>query len=299
MQQYIADTVRLLQLDDKLTGKLPRVPISTPIDTESEPLDSELRSMFMKGVGCLGWLVETGRPDVAYAHSRISQHMAKPNVSAWSILQQVFLYLYGARNWCLSCETQGTDMDLSQSAAISKEATADGLWEFYVDSDFAGNCEAQNKRRSQIGIVALHNGFCVFWSSKVSSVAFADALIGEAHADTSSGAAEVYAAGNCTYDFLFLSHVAEEMGFDFPKPFKIQMDNTAAESFAKGTAFKSKLKHIDCRLEWVRLLRDRNVCTPVHVDTKVNLADLFTKILSIEVFEGLRSKVMYELDSSD
>jgi hypothetical protein len=73
------------------------------------------------------------------------------------------------------------------------------------------------------------------------------------------------------------------------------MDNTAAECFAKGTAFKSKLKHIDCRQEWVKLLRDRNICTPAHVDTKLNLADFFTKILPAADFERLRSMIMYGL----
>ena len=95
-----------------------------------------------------------------------------------------------------------------------------------MDSNFAGNSDPDAKRRSQIGIIAMQNGFPVFWSSKISSVAFADKDIGEAHADTSSGAAEVYAAGHCTYDFLFLSHVAGEMRIDFPRPFKIQMDNS-------------------------------------------------------------------------
>ena len=189
-------------------------------------------------------------------------------------------------------------MDLTTESAHSTRADT-GVWEFYVDSDFAGNCETQNKRRSQIGIIALQNKFPVFWSSKVSSVAFADADIGESHADTSSGSAEVYAAGNCTYDFMFLSHVAEEMHLDFPRPFKIQMDNSAAESFALGTAFKSKLKHIDCRQEWVKILRDRGICTPVHVDTKDNLADFFTKILPCGDFERLRSAIMYELPHDD
>ena len=189
-------------------------------------------------------------------------------------------------------------MDLTTESAHSTRADTE-VWEFYVDSDFAGNCETQNKRRSQIGIIALQNKFPVFWSSKVSSVAFADADIGESHADTSSGSAEVYAAGNCTYDFMFLSHVAEEMHLDFPRPFKIQMDNSAAESFALGTAFKSKLKHIDCRQEWVKILRDRGICTPVHVDTKDNLADVFTKILLCCDFERLRSVIMYELPHDD
>ena len=164
-----------------------------------------------------------------------------------------------------------------------------------MDSDFAGNSEVQNKRRSQIGIIGLQNGFPVFGSSKVSSIAFADEDIGEAHADTSSGAAEAYAARNCTYDFLFLSHVAAEMNLEFQRLFKIQMGNAAAECFAKGTAFKSKLKHIDWRQEWVQMLRNRDICTPVHVDSKDNLADLFTKILPAQDFERSRSMIMYEM----
>jgi hypothetical protein len=109
----------------------------------------------------------------------------------------------------------------------------------------------------------------------------------------------VYAAGNSTYDFLYLSHVASEMNMEFQRPFKIQMDNTTAECFAKGTAFKSNLKHIDCRQELVRMLRDKNICTPVHVhvDTKKNLADLFTKILPDDDVERLRSMVMYDMAS--
>jgi hypothetical protein len=103
---------------------------------------------------------------------RVSQHMAKPSVTAWETVQRVFHYLHGARHWCLSCPTEGEDADLSYRMMGSQNNN--GGWEFYVDSDFAGNSEVQNKRRSQIGIIALQNGFPVFWSSKVSSVAFAD-----------------------------------------------------------------------------------------------------------------------------
>ena len=93
--------------------------------------------------------------------------------------------------------------------------------------------------------------------------------------------------------------MVEEMQLDFPRPFKIHMDNTAAESFAWGTAFKSKLKHIDCRQEWMKILRNRSICTPVHVDTKDNLADLFTKLLPMGDFERLRSNIVYEPRHND
>ena len=141
MEAYICKTIELLQLDDKVVKASPRTPINAPIDTDTAPLSSEDRSWFMTAVGCLGWLVETGRPDVALAHSRVSQHMAKPNTSAMETVVRIFLYLHGARKWVLSCETHPEDVDLSYHNTGSVEQ-----WEFYVDSDFAGNAEVQNRR---------------------------------------------------------------------------------------------------------------------------------------------------------
>ena len=58
--------------------------------------------------------------------------------------------------------------------------------------------------------------------------------------------------------------MAEEIGIPFPKPFRLQMDNDAARCFAEDTVSKSKLKHIDARQEWVKILRDREIYTPVR-----------------------------------
>ena len=99
-------------------------------------------------------------------------------------------------------------------------------WTFYCDSDFAGNDEKQNKRRSQNSFVALLNGAPVFWYSKVSSVGFAHPDIGKAHADMSSGAAEVYAAANATFDALhmllscelLLPHTEHKLNIPTQKP---------------------------------------------------------------------------------
>ena len=62
------------------------------------------------------------------------------------------------------------------------------------------------------------------------------------------------------------------------------------------SAAKTKLKHIDCRQEWVKVLRNKDILKPVHVDSKDNVADLFTKILSRGVFERLRDLIMVPLD---
>ena len=56
-----------------------------------------------------------------------------------------------------------------------------------------------------------------------------------------------------------LSYVVQEVGMIFPFPFVLEMDNDAARIFCLGSAHKTKLKHIDCRQEWVRTLRNRAI----------------------------------------
>ena len=169
-----------------------------------------------------------------------------------------------------------------------------------VDSDHAGNAEVQNKRRSQNGLIIKLNKAPVMCSSKASSVAFAAPRIGEAYADMSSAAVEMFAVGNATLDVMGLSYVVEEMGMTFPFPFTLEMDNDAARIFCLGSAHKPKLKPVDCHQEWVKKLRDRDIMTPVqcHVDSKDNDADFFHqdtyKILSRAPFEMVRKRIMVE-----
>ena len=87
-------------------------------------------------------------------------------------------------------------------------------------------------------------------------------------------------------------------GIDFPKPIPLQIYNTTAEAvteaFAKNNAKKTKLKHIDARQECVKVLRDSSILVPVHVPTKRNLADIFTKILTVPEFTRLRNMIMVQ-----
>ena len=233
---------------------------------------------------------------MSYAYSRIGQHQANPTEDALDAVEYAFRYLKGTKHLCLTGPYNASDRSLQDRliGAVPGDDSDQFGWEFFVDTDFAGNSEKQNKRRSQIGIIALLNSVPIYWKSSVSTMCFASADIGEAHADSSSGASESLGAGNATQDFMHLGYKAEECGIPFPKPFKLQMDNDAARSFANDSCFKSKMKHIDCRQEWVKILRDRDICTPIHVDTKDNLADIFTKILPPADFIRIRSRLLHD-----
>ena len=247
--------------------------------TDLTPLSPGLQKLFMTGVGCLGWLANTVRIDIALAHSRISQHMAKPTVGAMEALKRTWQYLQQHSKLCLR-----QSLDSSTT------------WGFWCDSGHAGNPLEPNNRKSQNGVLAMVGTAPVMWGSKVTSIAFAHPDIGEAHPDRSSGAAEVYAAANATCDVMHLSYCIREMGnIVFPKPFPLLMDNTTAEAFANNSCFKSKLKHIDVSQRWVKCLRDHSIMTPVHVNTHDNLADFFTKVLGTQPYTKFRDAMMSRL----
>jgi hypothetical protein len=268
-------------------------PIDSPIDDESPALSPELKHKAMTAIGMLGWLSLTVRCDVTYAHFRIAQHQSTLTESVMQHLQRCFAYLKGTADYGIRSPLYN-DYD-NQAVSQDVDPKYNCGWEFFVDSDFCGNTEHQNASRSQCGYIALLNGAPVMWASKVTSVCMADRRIQEAHADISSGAAEVYAAGNASMDFLYLNHVMDEMGINFPEPYKLQIDNSSALVFAKNTATKTKLKHIDVRQDWVKVLRNKSISEPVHVPTALNIADMFTKILPVITFRKHRDRVLHRL----
>ena len=294
MSTYIDKCLEALKWNDV---KIRDRPMASEIDPDSPLLEGLAKRKYLTGVGMAGWLEETCRLDIALCRSRCAQYLSKPNESAMEHLEYLFGYLKGTKDCGLRAPLHRPDVDLF-AAASKKPSTNPDLncgWEFYCDSDFAGNPTESNNRRSQNGFVALLNGAPVLWGSKVSSVAFAHPKIGEAHPDMSSGAAEVYAAGNASFDFLHLSYIASEMAIDFPEPLLMQMDNKAAEAFTNKTAFRSKLNHIDNRKKWVKTLQNHEILRAVHVPGVDNLADLFTKILETGPFVRMRNMMMHRV----
>ena len=293
MEDYITNAKDIMQW--KSTAKVPSTPINEPVNTDSEALNALEHKHFLTGVGMIGWLSITARPDVSYAFSRIAQHSANPTKSALEAVYYVFRYLEGTIDYGIGCNNAIPDKTVLNF--MNTTTTEEPEWRFYSDSDHGGNAENQNKRRSQYGFIATCNNTPVAWYSKATSVAFASKDIGEAHADISSAASEIYAAGNATMETLGLSYVVDEMGISFPKPFTLEIDNNAAITFAFGNALKTKLKHIDSRQHWVRTLRDRQLLTVRHIPSKENLSDLFTKILDKAVFLYLRDQCMVKFHS--
>ena len=291
MEAYIKNMCVILNMEDC-------VPMAVPFSgsmTDQRELCADRKVWFATALGMVLWLNKCARPDIGYAASRIAQHAAKPTNGAYEALVKLVRY-------CAA----------TPKLAIRQELNVHVGWQLFSDSDMAGNAEPGNKRRSQLGYVAMLGSAPITWSSKVSSVQFGPAALpagflsehppvtahrdikGE-HVATSSAEAETYACALFANEVLALSYIAEEAGLPFPMPAVIQVDNMAAIAFSKQAQFsgRSKLRHIDCRQQWLQVLRDSNLVKCVHVSSEFNKADIFTKALDTETFVRLRDTMLF------
>ena len=276
MGNYVRKLLETLGMQD---CKHQTVPLTGPV-TDFTPLSRQQTQLFMTIVGSLGWLAATTRIDVRHAHSRLSQHLAKPTVGALELGVGTLGYLRLNPDLCL--------------AQLFRDAVnPDVPFTFYTDSDHASNGEVQNKRRSQYGAVALLGRTPVYFMSKVWSTATAHPALQSGHVSTSSAESEMCGMANACKDFLSLSYKAAALNIECPLPLTILCDNNAAIVFQKNTAARSTLKHIDCRQEWCKLMRDASLVRAEHVPSADNLSDLLTKVQRVAaVFLRLRDQLL-------
>ena len=290
MEKYIKNMLVILNMQNCQPMS---VPFTGPI-VDLKELCEDRRQWYVTAQGMTAWLSSTGRPDARFTTSRLAQYNANPCQGAFNALVQLVRYFA-----------------TTAKLAIRQELNVHSEWRLFSDSDMAGNGESINKRRSQLGSCALLGNAPITWSSKTSSVQFGEArlpagfpssitavtahrdIAGE-HVATSSAEAETYALGVFANEVLHLSYVAEEAGIPFPRPAVIQVDNQAAIAFSKQSQFagRSKLRHVDCRAEWLKVLRDSNLIHCVHVSSANNLADIFTRPLDTIAFTRLRDQMM-------
>ena len=79
-EKYILKALQIIGVPEQ-AGKC-STSISKQIDDSTPALTGHKLKLFATAVGCFGWMSNTCRLDISYAHSRMSQHLAKPSESA-------------------------------------------------------------------------------------------------------------------------------------------------------------------------------------------------------------------------
>ena len=166
------------------------------------------------------------------------------------------------------------------------------------DSDWAGLYSTTGETRSRSGSCITLDGMPISWGSqhqKCVGTSYKERL-DEAEVAQSSAEGELYAAADTLKLALHMSYVADELNIPMPSPLIMLVDATAAIGKIQGPRGGGKLKHIDLRQDWIKLLKNRKIVEVVKVPGEANPADCFTKILGRVAFNKSESELMGRID---
>ncbi|XP_023732208.1 uncharacterized mitochondrial protein AtMg00810-like [Lactuca sativa] len=248
----------------KDSGKLGCKPSSFPIEQglKLDKGDNEARvdaGQYRRLIGRLLYLQAT-RPDITYSVNVLSQFVADPRTSHMEAANRVLRYLKA---------TPGQGIFLSRAG--------DPVLNAYCDTDWLG---CSYIRRSRTGYFLFLGGAPISWRSKKQSVV-----------SRSSAEAEYRAMASTVSEILWVRWLLSELRIDTSSPTPLFCDNQAARHIANNPVFHERTKHVEMDCYFVRERVQSKEIVPMHISSKMQLADLLTKGLTAQQLQFLLGKI--------
>lgn len=241
-------------------------PCATPVEvglslekgsSQSKETDMQISAPYRQAVGCLMFAAVVSRPDIMFAVSLVSRFVTDPKPIHWTAVKRIFRYLKG-----------------TMSEGIVYGGDKEDLIAF-SDSDYAGCLDS---RKSTSGYLFTLAGSAVTWSSQRQSIV---AL--------STTEAEYVSACEAAKEAIWLRLLLSDVGVTLNGPTQMQLDNQGSIKLIENPAFHKRTKHIDVRYHFIREKYESGEIDIVYVNSKAQLADIFTKGLPRMRFQELRS----------
>lgn len=248
--QYIASLLDLFNMNECRSVATPFIPDTHLVPaTEGEIAQLNALDVSYRGiVGCLGYLAQCTRQELAYPCSILGQFLENPGITHWMAAKHVLRYLSGTRY-----------VGLTFQASPSPPQVIG-----YSDSDWAA---CRFSRRSISGYAFILCGGAISWRAKKQvSVA------------SSSTEAEYRGLLDAGKEALWLRQVFFSILPDSASgPTTLFCDNQAAIALTKSNAFRAKTKHIEAHFHWIRdQVSAAHISIP-YCSTSDMAADVFTK----------------------
>src|SRR6187455_454199 len=238
-------------------------PIKTPmgtnghldLDTGGKSVDQKVyRSM----IGSLLYLCAS-RPDIMLSVCMCARFQSDPKESHLTAVKRILRYLAYTPKFGL-WYPRGSTFD----------------WIGYSDADWAG-CKIN--RKSTSGTCQFLGRSLVSWASKKqNSVAL------------STAEAEYIAAGHCCAQLLWMRQTLRDYGYKLTKV-PLLCDNESAIKMADNPVEHSRTKHTAIRYHFLRDHQQKGDIEIAYINTKEQLADIFTKPLDQQTFNKLRHEL--------
>ncbi|GKD63807.1 ribonuclease H-like domain-containing protein [Tanacetum coccineum] len=238
-------------------------PSQTPIDTESklgsdgDPVSDP--TLYLSLAGSLQYLTFT-RPDISYAVQQVCLYMHDPREPHFSALKRILRYVRGT----LDCGLQ-----------LFSSSTTDLV--AYSDVDWAG---CPTNRRSTSGYYVFLGNNLLSWSSKRQPTL-----------SRSSAKAEYHGVTNAVTETCWLHNLLGELHTLLSSSTLVYCDNVIAVYLSCNPVQHQHIKHIEIDIHFICDLVDVGQVRVLHVPSRYQFADIFTKGLPSALFEEFRSSL--------
>ena len=210
----------------------------------------------------------TTRPEIAYSVGMLCRALDNPSEKHLKNAETLLAYLAGTKDMGV---VYNRTHEFHFSARYSP--LKNGLVSL-SDSDWSTG-------KSISGFVLFLCAGAIVWGSKRQPVT-----------SLSSTEAEYYAASTCGAEVLYVRHLLHDLGVPEVKPTPLFVDNSACVSLGKNFGTCKRAKHIDRRINFLNDYCEMGDIELVYINTKDNIADLFTKPLDKVRFTGHRSHLV-------
>ena len=260
-----------------------------PVDRKNTAEVKQMQADYRSIVGVVVFLVTTCRLDIAYAVSVLAQYMSKPGYAHYKAAQYLLSYLSGTTNLGIAYYSTGNRKPYA-----------------YADADFG----ADESRRARVGSMFMLAGGPVHWSSKLTE----EIPLSTCESEIRSIGAAYGPTRYCVWLCRFMEDIGyKELGepgrisiglspdvvldgfdlsIDADEPFVIWEDNRAAIDYAKNPSNSKRMRHLDRSLKWIRQEVGTGTVELRWIETKDQLADVFTKALAAGPFSSIVSRAM-------
>lgn len=147
----------------------------------------------------------------------------------------------------------------------------------FSDSDWA---RCRDTRRSITGFSVYFGSSLISWHSKKQSTV-----------SRSSSEAEYRALASTACELQWLMFLLQDFRVSFIQPATLYCDNHSTIQIASNPVFHERTKHIEIDCHIVRQKVNDGLIKLLLISSSMQLADIFTKALSLAIFQGFCFKL--------
>lgn len=250
-----------IRADPKVKTPLVANEIIGPLDNGS-PCDKQI---YCSLIGVLLYIARIARLDILFPIIQLSQYRENPKMFHFRRLERILVYLKNTISYRMKISKGSMDLNV------------------YTDANFATNYDYKSFQ----GTLVKFGETVIFWSSKkMTTVA------------QSTDESEIIAANSSLRELMYFKQLICEIlhlsSYDFnydyrcsicPKIIpKLLIDNQGTIAFCKN-GFGKRTKYLSVKYIYLNELLDDDEYQVEYVQSKKNLADVFTKNLNLELFK--------------